>query len=197
MTILFISLQISRSDIMSHIKWSVSLMILHMVTSIFLRGLCGYIWINIITLSPQREHEQRTGHGVKLKTNTTCTCASWDGFAPTPGAGAAPWGGCGGCWGGGGGGACCPCCCCCCCWPCPLAWDMAAWSRVSQDFCLRGVGKGGGPGRPAACGTFPGLMARVLPPPPPAPGDTYKRSERHEAIGRLQSAGKVVGHYHD
>ena len=47
--------QISRSDIRSHIKWAVSLVILHMVTSISLWGLCGYIWVNILTLSPQRE----------------------------------------------------------------------------------------------------------------------------------------------
>ena len=46
--------QISRSDIRPHTKWAVSLVILHMVTSIFLRGLCGYIWVNIFTLSPQR-----------------------------------------------------------------------------------------------------------------------------------------------
>ena len=46
--------QISRSDIRPHIKWAVSLVILHMVTSIFLQGLCGYIWVNILTLSPRR-----------------------------------------------------------------------------------------------------------------------------------------------
>ena len=34
---------ISRSDIRPHIKWAVSLVILHMITSIFLRALCGYI----------------------------------------------------------------------------------------------------------------------------------------------------------
>ena len=38
-----------------HINWAVSLVILHMVTSTFLRGLCGYIWVNILTLSPQKE----------------------------------------------------------------------------------------------------------------------------------------------
>ena len=46
--------QISRSDIRPHIKWAFSLVILHMVISIFLQGLCGYIWVNILTLSPQR-----------------------------------------------------------------------------------------------------------------------------------------------
>ena len=45
--------QISRSDIRPHIKWAVSLVILHMITSIFLRALCGYVWVNILTLSPR------------------------------------------------------------------------------------------------------------------------------------------------
>ena len=45
--------QISRSDMRPHIKWAVSLVILHMITSIFLRALCGYIWVNILTLSPR------------------------------------------------------------------------------------------------------------------------------------------------
>ena len=45
--------QISRSDNRPHIKWAVSLVILHMVTSIFLQALCGYIWVNILTLSPR------------------------------------------------------------------------------------------------------------------------------------------------
>ena len=45
--------QISRSDIRPHIKWAVSLVILHMVTSIFLWALCGYVWVNILTLSPR------------------------------------------------------------------------------------------------------------------------------------------------
>ena len=45
--------QISRSDIRPHIKWAVSLVILHMITSIFLPALCGYIWVNILTLSPR------------------------------------------------------------------------------------------------------------------------------------------------
>ena len=44
---------ISRSHIRPHIKWAVSLVILHMVTSIFLQALCGYIWVNILTLSPR------------------------------------------------------------------------------------------------------------------------------------------------
>ena len=35
--------QISRSDIRPHIKWAVGLVNLHMITSIFLRALCGYI----------------------------------------------------------------------------------------------------------------------------------------------------------
>ena len=43
MTILFLNLQISRS------AWW-----LHMATLIFHRGLCGYVWVNMLTLSPQR-----------------------------------------------------------------------------------------------------------------------------------------------
>ena len=54
--IFYKQVQISRSDIRPHIKWAVSLVILHMVTSIFLQGLCGYVWVNILTLSPQRGH---------------------------------------------------------------------------------------------------------------------------------------------
>ena len=50
--------QISRSDIRPHIKWAVSLVILHMVTSIFLRALCGYVWVNILTLSPRGEQNK-------------------------------------------------------------------------------------------------------------------------------------------
>ena len=45
--------QISRSDIRPHIKWAVSLVILHMITSIFLQALFGYIWVNILTFSPR------------------------------------------------------------------------------------------------------------------------------------------------
>ena len=45
--------QIIRSDIRPHMKWAVSLVILHMITSIFLQALCEYIWINILTLSPR------------------------------------------------------------------------------------------------------------------------------------------------
>ena len=48
-----VQVQISRSDIRPHIKWAVSLVILHMLNSIFLRALCGYIWVNILTLSPR------------------------------------------------------------------------------------------------------------------------------------------------
>ena len=42
----------SADQTSGHTKLAVSLAILHMVTSIFLRGLCGYIWVNILTLSP-------------------------------------------------------------------------------------------------------------------------------------------------
>ena len=54
--------QISRSDMRPHIKWAVSLVILHMITSIFLRALCGYIWVNILTLSPRGEAEKDANH---------------------------------------------------------------------------------------------------------------------------------------
>ena len=47
----FINLQIARSDIRPHIKW-LSVWCLHMVTSIFLWGVSGYIWINILTYDP-------------------------------------------------------------------------------------------------------------------------------------------------
>ena len=54
MTILFIS-KCKSADQTSrpHIKWAVCLVILHMITSIFLRSLCGYIWVNILTFSPR------------------------------------------------------------------------------------------------------------------------------------------------
>ena len=52
---LYKQVQIRRSDMRPHIKWAVSLVILHMITSIFLLALCGYIWVNILTLSPRGE----------------------------------------------------------------------------------------------------------------------------------------------
>ena len=42
--------QISRSDIRPHIKWAVSLVILHMITSIFLRALCAFKQDNYSTV---------------------------------------------------------------------------------------------------------------------------------------------------
>ena len=60
--IFYKQVQIIRSDIRPHIKWAVSLVILHMVTSIFLQGLCGYIWVNILTLSPQRGSLKTEAH---------------------------------------------------------------------------------------------------------------------------------------
>ena len=36
-------------------KWAVSMAILDMVTLIFLRAFCGYVWVNILTLSPPRD----------------------------------------------------------------------------------------------------------------------------------------------
>ena len=48
---LFLCVQITRSDIRTRVKWAVSLVIAdgHLI---FLRGLCGYAWANIVTLSP-------------------------------------------------------------------------------------------------------------------------------------------------
>ena len=72
-TFFYKQVQISRSDIRPHIKWAVSLVILHMVTSIFLQGLCGYIWVNILTLSPQRgiyegnDYNDRTKHTLSAR----------------------------------------------------------------------------------------------------------------------------------
>ena len=43
---LYKQVQISRSDIRPHIKWAVRMVILHMITSIFLRALCGYKWVS-------------------------------------------------------------------------------------------------------------------------------------------------------
>ena len=54
MTIVFQNLQITRSNIRPHIKLAVSLV---MVTLIILR-LCGYVWVNIFTLSPQEIMEK-------------------------------------------------------------------------------------------------------------------------------------------
>ena len=66
----------SADQTSGYTNWAVGLVILHMVTSIFLRRLCGYIWVNIITLSPQRkttlerERERRRGGGGVY--NITC-----------------------------------------------------------------------------------------------------------------------------
>ena len=46
---LFLNLQITRSDMRPHIKLAVSLLILHIVTLIFLKGLSGYVWVNTLT----------------------------------------------------------------------------------------------------------------------------------------------------
>ena len=49
----FLCMRITRSDIRLHVKWAVSLVIAD-GWLIFLRGLCGYVWVNILTLSPPR-----------------------------------------------------------------------------------------------------------------------------------------------
>ena len=77
MTIFFYKqVQISRSDIRPHIKWAVSLVILHMVTSMSLQGLCGYIWANILTLSPQRVAVLCAN--IYLKTNKKTDCMAFN-----------------------------------------------------------------------------------------------------------------------
>ena len=53
MTMLFLNLEITTSDITPHKKLAVSLVIAH-GHLIFLRGLCGYVWVNILTLSSPR-----------------------------------------------------------------------------------------------------------------------------------------------
>ena len=53
MTILFLNLQITRYDIRPHIKWAVSLVIAYGYL-ICLGGLCGYVWVDMLTLSLPR-----------------------------------------------------------------------------------------------------------------------------------------------
>ena len=76
--IFYKQVQISRSDIRPHIKWAVSLVILHMVTSIFLQGLCGYIWVNILTLSPRRGVQPWTTTGADGNINASTPKLSLD-----------------------------------------------------------------------------------------------------------------------
>ena len=64
----FLNLQVTRSDIRPHIKWAVSL---HMVTLIFLGGMCGYLWVNILTLSPPKVQEF-----IKTITNLYSNCSN-------------------------------------------------------------------------------------------------------------------------
>ena len=45
MTILFLNFHITISDIRPHIKWAASLVVA-LVALIFLRWLCGYVWVN-------------------------------------------------------------------------------------------------------------------------------------------------------
>ena len=49
----FLNLQITRSDIKPHIKWAVSLVISYGYFNLP-QDLCGYVWVNILTLSPLR-----------------------------------------------------------------------------------------------------------------------------------------------
>ena len=43
---------------------------LHMVTLVFLRDLCGYVWVSMLTLSPWREHVKALAKFVRI--NHTC-----------------------------------------------------------------------------------------------------------------------------
>ena len=49
----FLWLQVTRSDIRPHVKWTVRLLTADSPL-ISLRGLCGYLWVNRLTLSPLR-----------------------------------------------------------------------------------------------------------------------------------------------
>ena len=50
----FRNLQITRSDIRPHIKWAAVSLVIVNGHLIFLRGLCGYVWVNILILSSPR-----------------------------------------------------------------------------------------------------------------------------------------------
>ena len=52
-TILFLNLQITTSDVRPHIKWAVSLMIAYGNINLP-QGFEWYVWVNILTLSPLR-----------------------------------------------------------------------------------------------------------------------------------------------
>ena len=69
----FLSLQITRSDVRPHIKWAVSLVIAddHLI---FLMGLCGYVWVNILTLSPSRGDRKEDDHTKTLIVLTVIRC---------------------------------------------------------------------------------------------------------------------------
>ena len=55
MTIFILNLQITRSNnYAGHTQSELSAWWLHMVTLIFLRGLCGYVLVDILPLSPPR-----------------------------------------------------------------------------------------------------------------------------------------------
>ena len=78
----FLRLQIIRLDIRKYVKQAVSLVIAdgHLV---FLRGLCGHVWVNILTLPPWRWNaNQKWGHFQKpLKTSQQETFYAWTSFS--------------------------------------------------------------------------------------------------------------------
>ena len=61
----FLNWQITRSDIWPHIKWAVSLVIAYGHFN-FPQGLCGHVWVNILTLSPARGSVIRKGTSSSL-----------------------------------------------------------------------------------------------------------------------------------
>ena len=52
-----LNLRITRSDIRPHIKWAVNHVITHGHFNL-LQGLCGYVFVNILTLSTLRGHNK-------------------------------------------------------------------------------------------------------------------------------------------
>ena len=70
MTILFLNLQITRSDVRPHIKWAVSLLNAYGHSNL-LHGYYGYVWANTLTILLQRatspkENKQRKRYRVQM-----------------------------------------------------------------------------------------------------------------------------------
>ena len=80
----FLNLQINRSDIRPHIKWAVSLVIAY-ATLMFLRGLYGYVRVNILTLSLMR-HSSMISVAVIYYEHLTLYCSNRGSCEYTPSA---------------------------------------------------------------------------------------------------------------